>query len=353
MPLNRPNLGQLVNQAESEINALVPGADARLPYSVLGVFARVWGALTDGLYSALNYLVRQCFVRTADYDFLVQHADTYGLTPLPAKAAQGCITLQGAGAVVPAGSIFSRLDGTQYQTSNAATVPLSGFIDVPCICLSVGSIGNALAGTILTSSVSIALLVGSQVCTSAISGGAEAESAEQLRSRVLQRIQNPPGAGTASDWERWARQLSSAVTRVWVVPAVSGNGTVGIVFAVDNNGIVPSPSLVAQMTTHLAKFNPAGCVYTVYAPTLKPVAFSITAMPSGSVAVRSAISEELQDLLFREARPGSVIPLSRVSEAISSAQGETDHILVAPIAPPSFAASPTFEIGVLGAITWI
>jgi uncharacterized phage protein gp47/JayE len=353
MPLSRPNLGQLVNQAESEINALVPGADARLPFSIFGVFARVWGALVDGLYSALAFLVRQCFVTTAEWDFLVQHANTYGMAPLPATYAQGCITLQGAGAVVPVGSIFTRLDGTQYQTSTSALVPPSGFIDVPCICLSAGAIGNASAGSVVTSSVSIALLVSSQVCTAAISGGAEAENTEQLRSRLLQRIQNPPGAGTASDWERWARQLSSAITRVWVVPAVSGNGTVGVVFAVDNNGIVPSPSLIAQMTAHLANFNPAGCVVSVYAPTLKPVAFSIAAVPNGSVAVRSAIIEELDDLLFREARPGAAIPLSRINEAISSAQGETDHTLVAPIAAPTFAASPTFEIGVIGAVTWI
>lgn len=45
MAFTRPTLRALVTQSESEINALIVGADARLRFSVLNVFAWVWAAL--------------------------------------------------------------------------------------------------------------------------------------------------------------------------------------------------------------------------------------------------------------------------------------------------------------------
>lgn len=45
MAFNRPTLGQLISTAEAEINALIPNADARLRFSMLNVFARVWSTL--------------------------------------------------------------------------------------------------------------------------------------------------------------------------------------------------------------------------------------------------------------------------------------------------------------------
>jgi uncharacterized phage protein gp47/JayE len=70
--------------------------------------------------------------------------------------------------------------------------------------------------------------------------------------------------------------------------------------------------------------------------------------------VRAAIINELRDLIYREAGPGAVIPVSHFTEAVSTAQGEYDHALLVPAAPVAMAVSaPVFEIGVLGAVTWV
>jgi uncharacterized phage protein gp47/JayE len=354
MALSRPTLGQLISTGEAEINALVPGADARLRFSLLNVLARVWASLVDGLYSALLFLSGQLFVGTATGAYLRAIAGSYGIYPLPATAATGCILLTGtAGTAVPAGTIFQRGDGVQYQTTAGVILPPAGFIEVACIALTVGAVGNADAAVALQSAVTIAGLTSAVVCSAAIAGGADAEADDALRGRVLTRLQTPPGCGTVADWTRWAKLFSADVTRVWVVPAFAGNGTVAVVFAQDGLAIVPPPSAVAAMAAHLVQYTPAGSVVTVFAPVLVAVPFTIHEVPSADPVVRANIVAELTDLLYREGGPGNSIPLSRINEAISAAQGEYDHTLTLPAAALTFTATaPTFQLGVMGVPTW-
>lgn len=352
---NRPTLKSLVQTAEAEINALILGADARMRFSVFNVFARVWAALVDGLYSGLVYLSRQLFVSTASRLFLTRIADSYGIYRLPASAAQGCVFVQGAaGSIVPVGTVFQRADGTQYRTTAGVTLPPSGYTDIPCIAETVGVIGNAAPLVQVQSTTAITGVALSQVCAAGIAGGADEESDTALRARVYQRLRNPPGAGTVSDWTRWALSLGASVTRVWVVPTVYGNGSVGVVFAEDGAGVVPLPSRIAQMQAHLAQFTPVGSQVYVFAPTLVPVNFTIHEIPNGDPAVRLSIINELRDLLYREAAPQNTIPLSHITEAISNAQGERDHNLLMPAAPLVFTGvAPTFQVGVLGTVNWV
>jgi uncharacterized phage protein gp47/JayE len=353
--LNRPNLGQLVATAEAEINALVPGADARLRFSVLGVFARVWARLVDGLYSALSFLSRQLFVMTATRQYLALIAESYGTYRLPKQVASGCIDVFGtAGSSVLSGTVFQRADGVQFEATSGVILDADGYGQVPAICLTQGVAGNSAQGVAMQPATAIAGVTSAAVCAAAISGGADEESDDALRARVLQRLQNSPGAGTVKDWERWAFSMSAAVTRVWVIPTVYGNSTVGIVFTMDNSSVVPPPSSIAQMTAHLNQFVPVGSTVYVFAPTLKPINFSISETPNGDPAVRTAITNELRDLLYREGGPGNTIPISHITEAISNAFGETDHSLIAPSTPIVLSGgAPVFEVGVLGTVNWV
>lgn len=354
MAITRPTLTDLVATGESEINALITGADARMRFSVFNVFARVWGMLTDGLYSSLVFLSRQLFLSTATRIYLERIAESYGILRLPAAAAQGCALVYGvSGTLIPFGTVLQRADGVQYKTTSAGTISNTGFVLVNCTCEVTGQIGNAAAGVALQLITSIIGVTTSEVCADAIGGGSDIESDDALRARTYQRLQNPPGAGTESDWTRWAFALGASVTRVWVIPTVYGNGSVGIVFAEDNNAIIPPPSRITAMQNHLAQFVPVGSNVYVFAPTLVQVPFTIHAEPANDAAVKLAIADELKDLLYREAGAGKTIPLSRVNEAISSAAGEVDHTLTVPSAPLVFASNtPVFEVGTLGTITW-
>lgn len=354
MAFTRPTLGQLIKTGESEINALIPGADARLRYSVFNVFARVWAALTDGLYGALNFLSRQLFATTAEGEYLERIAESYGVARLAASPASGCLVVQGAaGTALARGLIFQRSDGVLFESTEAATIPGAGYVNLPVVAQVAGLLTNTAEDASVTLSATVSGVTSVKVCTGGLTGGADDETDDALRARLLFRLQNPPGAGTAADWERWAREYSPSVTRVWVIPQVNGNGTVGLVFTQDNGSVIPSASELQGMRDHLAQYTPMGATLYVYPPTLKAVDFTIKLTPSGDTLVQNAVRASLADLMLRESGPGESIGLSLVSEAISLAQGEIDHTLVSPTDTITFASSaPVFEVGGVGTITW-
>lgn len=182
-----------------------------------------------------------------------------------------------------------------------------------------------------------------------VSGGADIEADDDLRDRLLARIQAPPHGGNAADYEAWALQVPG-VTRAWVYRHHMGAGTVGLAFVCDGRtDIVPTGAEVAAMAAHIDTLRPVTATVVVFAPVAAPLALTIRLNPD-SAATRAAVSAELRDFLAREAVPGGTLYLSRLREAISQAAGEYRHELVAPAAD---VVSPAGRIATLGVITWL
>jgi uncharacterized phage protein gp47/JayE len=91
----------------------------------------------------------------------------------------------------------------------------------------------------------------------------------------------------------------------------------------------------------------------VFAPTPVPVDLEIRLEPD-TVQIRELAQRALEDLLFREGGPSpgqseTILPLSRISEAISSAAGERSHEVITPTSAPRVTPR---ELLTLGVITW-
>lgn len=65
--------------------------------------------------------------------------------------------------------------------------------------------------------------------------------------------------------------------------------------------------------------------------------------------IRAAITAELRSFLLRDGYPQGELKVSRISEAISGANGEYSHQLLAPADNISIAKN---ELAVLGTISW-
>lgn len=65
--------------------------------------------------------------------------------------------------------------------------------------------------------------------------------------------------------------------------------------------------------------------------------------------IRAAITAELCSFLLRDGYPQGELKVSRISEAISGANGEYSHQLLAPAENISIAKN---ELAVLGTISW-
>ena len=189
--------------------------------------------------------------------------------------------------------------------------------------------------------------VDAEAIGSEMAGGAEAESDESLRERLLYRLRNPPRGGTATDYVAWAKEVPG-VTRAWCFPKEQGVGTVVVRFATDGlteTGI-PTEGMVQIVADYIAQAAPVTAATTVLAPVAKPIAFQIKNL-TPNTAVRAQIAAELKSLFLREASPGGVVLITHIQQAISSAAGEEDYVLVY---PTENVAAENYELPVVGDI---
>lgn len=349
MSFARPTLKTLIDRAIADINARLPGADARLPMSNLNVLAHLHGASVHGLYGFLDWIARQVIIDTAEVEFLDRWAGIWGITRIAAAPATGSAIFTGtSGTVVPAGTLLARTDGAQYQTTGEVTLA-AGTATAGVVAAEGGQAGNVTGGALSLVSPIVGVDTSAQITVAGLTGGADIEGDEDLRARLLARIQQPPHGGAKHDYIAWAKEVPG-VTRAWCYPQELGDGTVTVRFVRDDDASpIPDGAEVAAVQAYIDALRPVTANLTVVAPVAVPIAFQITLTPN-SASVQAAVEAELRDLLLREAEPGATILLSHIREAISLAVGETNHVLVAPAADVTHT---TGQMATFGSVTWL
>ncbi len=351
MPFDKPGLGELTAAAEADIEARLPGANARLRQSNLGVLARVLAGAEVGLYDFIDWASRQFLVDTAEIEQLDRHGSIWGVVRTPASFATGLAAFTGAdGAVIPAGTRVRRADGSEYVT-NAETAIAASVAVTAVTAVTAGVDGNAAPATAVSLVSPIAGVMSAAVLDGAgAAGGADEETDTAYRTRILERIRQPPHGGAAFDYIAWTL-AQPGVTRVWVYPLELGPGTVTVRFMMDDtytNG-VPRPADVTAVKAALDAVRPVSADVTAAAPVATALNFEITGLDPARGAVKDAVEAELKDLIRREAEPGGTLLVSHIREAISIAAGEHDHALVSPTAD---VTHETGQIAVHGAMVW-
>ena len=349
MPFVRSTLAQIIDRVAADINGRLPGADARLRRSVLGVLARQSAGVAHGLYGYLAYLGRQILPDVNEAEYLDRWANIWGVTRKAAAAAKGNITVTGTnGVTVPAGTALQRSDGAEFTTDADGTIA-SGTATIAVTASVGGAAGNTAASSSLTFTTPLAGINSvATVAAGGLTAGTDIETDASLRARLLERLRRPPHAGTKEDYIAWAREVAG-VTRAWCYPLEGGLGTATVRFVRDDDAsIIPDAGEVSAVQAYIDARRPIGATITVAAPVAVPLNFSITLTPN-TQAVRDAVTAELTDLLRREAEPGGTILLSHIREAVSTAAGETDSVVTAPAAN---VAHTTGQIATMGTITW-
>lgn len=350
MSFSRPALSEIIQRVRNDVLSRL-AADDVLRRADAEVYARVMGGVAHGLYGFIEWLSNQVIYDTAEVEYLERWCSIWGITRKAAAAATGSVTFTvQAGAVIPSGTILQALDGVQYQTTTDAIVA-APTANAPVIAVDAAAAGNRAAGQSLSLASPI---VGVQSTATAglLSGGSDIESDDALRARLLSRIETPPHGGASADYTTWALEVSG-VTRAWVYPQELGIGTVTVRFVRDNDGsgaaIIPDSTEVATVQSYIDARRPVTANVTVVAPTAVPLNFSIQGLTPNNATVQAAVQSELQDLLLREATPGGTILLSHIRAAISAAAGETDYVLLTPVAN---VTNTTGNMSTMGTITW-
>lgn len=352
MAFQRPTLDELINRTKSDMESRLTGGGALLRRAVARVLARVHAGAMHLLYGYAFYISKQLMPDTAESAYLDRWAKIWGVFRKNATYASFNVTFTGTdGSAVPIGTELTRADGVIYTTQALATIA-SGSALVAVQAKDSGTNPNVEGGELFSLSSPIAGVSSSvTVQSSGIVEGVDQEQDSDLLARLLDRIQNPPHGGAKNDYIQWALEVPG-VTRAWVYPLWLGAGTVGLTFVRDNDSgsIIPDSSAVSQVQSYIddSSRRPVTASVTVFAPISVPLNFSISGVSDPTV--KTAIQAELQDLILREAVPGGTLLLSHINEAISKAQGEVDHVLVAPSANVTTTSG---RLTTMGSITWL
>jgi uncharacterized phage protein gp47/JayE len=332
MPSNfeRPTPAQLIARVQSDIESEVDGVSAQVRRRPEHGHARAVAGVAHGLHGHLAWVAEQILPDQAAERFLLRWADLFGLSRKPATAASGTITVTGSGGTLPAGTEWLRVaDGMSFTTDAEVAPVTSESVAITAAVGFEGAAGNLTAGTKLQLVSNIAG-IDSEATVVSLAGGTDIESPDDLRDRLLDRIQRPPLGGAPGDHAAWALEVPG-VDKAWEYAGVDGIGNPGagkvaVTFVVDDvDNPIPDPDLVAEVQAYLDDRSPAQVI--VFAPTPKPYNWHLVPVPD---TVTDEITDEVKDMLHRDGEPGGVIRVSRFEEAVSAAAGETSHNTIEP-----------------------
>ncbi len=349
-------LARMAAVAETGLLALRPDADVRAVSRAVrtprGVFAQLFGAVAPEIREVHDHQAwwgRQYMPDSADdEEMILRHANIWGTEQRGAIKAVGAVMIQGTpGAVIASGITLSSSTGETYLTTTGGTIGVTGTLTASAEAVTAGAAANLEAGVKL-STVAAEPDITTVTVSTAFSGGADEQTPEEIKADYLQRIREPPHGGSSQDYKVWVSDVAN-VYAVRVVEDWIGRGSVGIVVVLkDENGQprVPTPEELATIADYLgaegsqAGVRPVTARVIVVAGELVEVPVTVR-LRTDTALIRAAVQEAYERFIAtigdeddeeNDQPIGATIEPSRLSEAISAADGEYAHDLVLPAA---------------------
>lgn len=254
MALNIPTTQQTVSDAianfESELGQTIPLTEQ----AFVRVLSVIHGFTFTTLYKYATERALQNLALTATGEDLDRIGINYGVIRTTAVSTQVQVTLSATtGTVIPINTDFiGDFNGLRYFTDSEVTA-VSGVATLNITCEQPGVAGNLQVGDTLTL-VSQISGAGNQASVSTlITTGADRETDDNYRPRVLAALRTTTGGGNSSSYKEWAEEVAG-VFQVYPFTLRPGGGTlpgdrtvyVQAETSVDSDGIAPS-SLLAQV----------------------------------------------------------------------------------------------------------
>ncbi len=356
IPAAKTIIARMAAVAETALLTLRPDATAkavsRAVRSQRGVFAHVFGAVAPEIREAHDHQAwwaRQYMPDSADDEAMIlRHANIWGTEQRGAIKAVGAVLIQGtAGVPIASGIALSSSTGETYVTTAGGTIGVTGTLTVSAEAVTAGADGNLEAGVKL-STVSAEPDITTVTASTAFSGGADEQTPEEIKADYLQRIREPPHGGSSADYKVWVGDVAD-VYAVRVVEDWIGRGSVGIVVVLrdeDGSPRIPTEEELATIADYLGAVasqtgvRPVTARVIVVAGELVEVPVTVR-LRLDTALIRVAVQEAYERFIAtigdeddeeNEQPIGATIELSRLSEALSAADGEYAHDIILPAA---------------------
>ena len=264
MATQTPTTQELSASIVGAIEAQIGQSAPLLPKAFIRVLAKVLAATFITLYKYIGFIGLQLFVRTASGSPTVINSKT--AAPLiewgrliglgdPLKAAPAeleiQVTVENQVGSLPSGSqLLGETNGVTYLTIgsvllNAPTVLVTVRASAdPNGSGGVGEIGNLDTGAVLNFANPLPNVARAAVVTAQTATGADAETIDSYRQRVIDRFQRRPQGGAYADYAIWGEEVAG-IASVYPYTGLPGEVDVYVESATETDGIPTQAQLDA------------------------------------------------------------------------------------------------------------
>ncbi|KAK3606826.1 hypothetical protein CHS0354_018420 [Potamilus streckersoni] len=282
MSLSRPTLTEIEARVAGNIRRNAPAETPGPVMQRMQALGKSLSAAVYEMYGYADYTTDQVFPDTADEEYLLRAGQWRGYSLRPASYATGRVRFEGtAGTHIPSGLEIQNMSGIPYMTTESGVIDAAGFLPVNCQCKVSGTVGNYSGGMYLSSLNSD--ITALTTAETGFTGGAEQETIEDLRARILRFSNTERRYGRVNDYSAWALESSSSVAKAWERPNIDNTGTLGVyIYAPDN---VITQDIVNTVQAYIDARKIYGAV-KVLKPQERPIRLSL------SLTVKTGYTEE-------------------------------------------------------------
>jgi hypothetical protein len=217
--LNIPTTQETIDQFLANLEAALGQTSPLNDKAFLRVISAAEGIVFTSLYKYAAYKTKQMLAITAFGEGLDLLGAEYGVTRKAAEATVLTATLPGVDTTVIPQTVdfIGDANGVRYFLNSSYTigVPTSGVAEMTMTAETLGVIGNLQAGDTLSIATQIAgaetvatVAVITGQTTAILNTGAEEETDEAYRVRILDAIRAVFGGGNAADYREWAQEVA-------------------------------------------------------------------------------------------------------------------------------------------------
>lgn len=195
--------------------------------------------MLEALEAQAEQNTRDILPDQASDEAVARHGYVCGVDRRTGVAAQHTVTVTGTPSAtisIAAGTTMTWTDGTLYLvTSSSVTLSLGGSGTISITATTTGASTTRDVGDTLTFSSAPSGLNPTGAVASVVTTGADEETIQAWRQRIVDRLRFRPSGGNAADWRAWALSyLGRDIREAWVYPLLQppssypGLGTEGI-----------------------------------------------------------------------------------------------------------------------------
>lgn len=283
------------------------------------------------LYAQADWVNRQCFPQTAAGEYLDYHAQLRGIERKGAEYARGTVRFYGDEAgdsdrVIPAGTVCMTQGYVRFATVQDGVLPAGErYTDVPVQAVQAGSAGNVGAGSVNTMAV---VPVGITGCSNPtdMTAGADRESDEQLRGRVLASFARLPNGANCAYYEQLAEAFEDVAAAV-AIPRRRGVGTVDVVVAAQSG--LPEQALLDEIGRRMEENREIAVDVAVVGPETVPVDVTVRIAAQDFDTVSEQVKQAVRGW-FSGGLLGESVLRARLGNLIYAVDGVDNYEIVLP-----------------------